>query len=387
MSWLSVRAEFRKDENRTVLDLPCNDYRIDIALQNLGETDITKTNQFCAHLGGDVLELTNLIDRFIDMDELNYLAKRLDSFDERELKQFKAAVLATNASELKDMINLTFNLHNYTLITDFSDTAKIGRMHRMNVEGCIPLESDNGYDYRTLGESVIASDTKTVTPYGVLVENGLSTEELYNGQTFPQYLYEDCFFEVAIGHGENEDFLYLPCTKSAIERAVHRLGADSLKDCTINGINAEYPAEWLCKICPDYTAADIPELNDLCSVLTELTGSMSQITDKLIAVCDFAEVQDFGKAYNLADNLDSFDFAEGALDEDDLGKYLIKESGHYAYDDALGEYYDYEALGADTVSNQGGKFTEYGYVGIRDDVTLDELLGEDETEDMTMGGL
>ena len=387
MSQLSIRAEFKKDEKRTALDLPCNDYSIDIALQTLGETDMTKTNQFCAHLGGDVLELTNQIDRFIDIDELNYLAKRLDSFDDREMNQFKAAVMATNATELKDMINLTFNLHNYTLITDFSDTAKIGRMHRLNVEGCIPMESDDSYDYRTLGESVLASDTKTVTPYGVLVENGLSTEELYNGQTFPQYLYEDCVMCVSVGYEENDEYLYMPCTKSAINRAVHRLGADTIEDCKLTGIDSCLQLGWLDKLCPNYSAADIPELNDLCSVLTELDLKDTTVFDKLVAVCDFAEVQDFEKAYNIADNIDIFDFAEGALDEDDLGKYLIKESGHYAYDDALDEYYDYEALGADTVSNQGGKFTEYGYVGIRDDITLDEILGEEENEDMTMGGM
>ncbi len=73
------------------------------------------------------------------------------------------------------------------------------------------------------------------------------------------------------------------------------------------------------------------------------------------------------------------------MGKDDIGKYVIKENGHYTYDDSLDEYYDYEALGADTVSNQGGKFTEYGYVGIRDDITLDEILGENENQDMTMG--
>lgn len=382
---MNIRAEFKRYDKKAILDLPCNDYGIDIALQKLDETDMTNTELFCTHLSGDVLELTNQIDRFIDLDELNYLAKRLDSFDDRELNQFKAAAVATNAVELKDMINLTFNLHNYTLITDFSDTAKIGRMHRMNVEGCIPLESDDGYNYRALGESVIASDNKTVTPYGVLVENGLSTEELYNGQTFPQYLYEDCLISATLTYGEKDEYLYMPCTKSVIDRAVHRLGASGVDDCKLSGIDSSLQINWLDKLCPDYWAADIPELNDLCSVLTELDLKDTTVFDKLVAVCDFAEVQDFGKAYNIADNLDSFDFADGALDEDDLGKYLIKESGHYAYDDALDEYYNYEALGADTAENQGGKFTEYGYIGIRDDVTLEEILGEDKS--MTMGGM
>ena len=62
---LSIRAEFRRDDHRTVFNAPSNDYGIDIVLQNLGEIDMTKTKQFCAHLGGDVRELAVLIDRFI----------------------------------------------------------------------------------------------------------------------------------------------------------------------------------------------------------------------------------------------------------------------------------------------------------------------------------
>lgn len=385
---LSIRAELKKGKSTTTLDFPCSDYGIDIALQKLGETDMTATKQYCSRIDGTLPELQCLIDAAVDLDELNYLAKRLDSFTDKEMNQFRAAVTATDTDNLKDMINLTFNLHNYTLITDFSDIAAIGRMHRMNVEGCIPAEdAEDAYDYYELGRSVVYSDTKTVTPYGVLVDNGLPVQELYDGQTFPQYFYEDCVMSVTVGYDGKEEYLFMPCTKSAIERVVYRLGADSADDCTIARIDADYPADWLKKIDPDYTAADIPALNDLCSVLTEFTGSKAQITDKLIAVCDFAGVHDFEKAYNIADHLDSLDYAEGAQDEDDLGKYLIRESGRYSYDDALDDYYDYEAFGVNTVSEQGGKFTEFGYVGIRDDMTLDEIIGEYDSENMTLGGM
>ena len=69
---LSIRVEFRKDDHRTAFNAPSNDYGIDIVLQNLGETDLTKTKQYCAHLRGDI----------------------------RELNQFKAAMVAKPA-ELK----------------------------------------------------------------------------------------------------------------------------------------------------------------------------------------------------------------------------------------------------------------------------------------------
>ena len=382
---LSIRAEFRKDDHRTVFNAPSNDYGVDIVLQNLGETDMTKTKQFCAHLGGDVRELAVLIDRFLDIDELNFLAKRLDSFDDRELNQFKAAVLVAKPVELKDMINLTFNLQNYTLITDFSDLSDVGKRHRLNVEMAIP--TDDSYDYYALGESLVSSGTGVMTSYGALFVNGLPMEDLYDGQTFPQYYYEDCVFGVAIENAGKQEYLYLPCDDSAIDRAIHRLGTDSVNNVGLKNLDSGFVPisldQFLTGICPNYDNTDIYDLNKLASAVTEFSKSDFE---KLLAVCDYAETDDFGKAALLAENLDSFEYAKGAQDTDDLGKYLIKDSGSYSYDDALDNYYDYEALGADTEGNQNGRFTSYGYVGIKDDVTLDEILGE-ESDEMTMGGI
>ena len=106
MKQISIRAELKKNDHTTVLNVPCNDYALDIALQNLGETDITETEQFCSHLGGDIPELAVLSDRFIKIDELNFLGKYLDSFTDGQVRQFQAAMTVTKPTELKDMIRV-----------------------------------------------------------------------------------------------------------------------------------------------------------------------------------------------------------------------------------------------------------------------------------------
>jgi len=50
--------------------MPCNDYDIDIAMQNIGEADMTNTTQFVTHMEGGIRELSVLQDRFINVDEL-----------------------------------------------------------------------------------------------------------------------------------------------------------------------------------------------------------------------------------------------------------------------------------------------------------------------------
>ena len=67
----------------------------------------------------------------VNAEELNYLAKRLDSFDTGEAAQFQAMAHKLELFELKDLINLTFCCQQATVITDFSDLDAVGRDHYM----------------------------------------------------------------------------------------------------------------------------------------------------------------------------------------------------------------------------------------------------------------
>ena len=69
----------------------------------------------------------------VNVEELNYLAKRLDSFDTGEAAQFQAVAHKLELFELKDLINLTFCCQQATVITDFSDLSAVGRNHYMNL--------------------------------------------------------------------------------------------------------------------------------------------------------------------------------------------------------------------------------------------------------------
>ena len=71
----------------------------------------------------------------VNVEELNYLAKRLESFDTGEAAQFQAMAHKLELFELKDFINLTFCCQQATVITDFSALAAVGRDHYMNLHG------------------------------------------------------------------------------------------------------------------------------------------------------------------------------------------------------------------------------------------------------------
>ena len=72
-------------------------------------------------------EFSVLEGRQVDLDEMNYLAKRLDSFDDREMDQFLIGISTLDNPSLKNLINLTFNIDHFTLVQDISNYGKIGR--------------------------------------------------------------------------------------------------------------------------------------------------------------------------------------------------------------------------------------------------------------------
>ena len=116
----------------------------------------------------------------VNVEELNYLAKRLDSFDTGEAAQFQAMAHKLELFELKDLINLTFCCQQATVITDFSDLAAVGRDHYMNLHGgSASVDELNALDGGETARRLIENGGGTITPYGVVYDNGMKLEQFY----------------------------------------------------------------------------------------------------------------------------------------------------------------------------------------------------------------
>ena len=118
--------------------------------------------------------LNELTGKSVTLDELDYLAKRLDSFDDGEAAQFQGMAHKLGITQIKDFINLTFCCQRATVITDFSDLKEIGQEHYMNLNGgsasMEELENLDGVETALL---LIDSGAGTVTPYGVVYDEEL----------------------------------------------------------------------------------------------------------------------------------------------------------------------------------------------------------------------
>lgn len=143
-------------------------------------------------------EFSMLKDRFANLDELNYLARRMESFDYHEYDQFLIGITKLENPTEKDLINLTFNLDHFTLCKDVSNYGKIGREYVMNTEGAVPTHDEDDPKYAAIGKELIDKGLAQITGKGLLIYNPFDElTEVYDGQTFPEYYYEFNDFSVS----------------------------------------------------------------------------------------------------------------------------------------------------------------------------------------------
>ena len=325
----------------------------------------------------------------VNVEELNYLAKRLDSFDTGEAAQFQAMAHKLELFELKDLINLTFCCQQATVITDFSDLAAIGRDHYMNLHGgCASVDELNALDGEETARRLIESGSGTITPYGVVYDNGMKLEQVYDGRCFPCYFYEPKPIAVALASKvELEDtehitWLYLPMVQEEIDRALQRAGITDPTDVWLRLEDTQLPNE--VDVLLDMEQESLADLNTLAQATEALS---SDAIKKLGAVVALAKPQNAEQVKNLVENLDLFDFAPGAHSPAEYGKYMIQRSGHFDYDENLDEFYDYEGYALQRMNEEDGMFTGRGYIAYKGYTSLAEIMDGSQSSHMEMGGM
>ena len=334
-----------------------------------------------------VLKRTEMLT--VNVEELNYLAKRLDGFDMGEAAQFQAMAHKLELSELKDFINLTFCCQQTTVITDFSDLAAVGRDHYMNLHGgCAKTVELDALDGEGTARQLIESGSGTVTPYGVVYDNGMNLEQVYDGQFFPGYYYEPHATMVAVTsksepeNTEHTTWLYLPMAQEEIDRALQRAGIADPADIRLRVEHSQLPNE--VNLLLNMQHESLANLN----ALAQTTDALS--TDdvkKLGAVVTLAKPQNAEQVKNLVENLDLFDFAPDAHSPAAYGKYIIQQSGHYEFDENLDDSYDYEGYAQRRMNDENGMFTDRGYIAYKGYFSIEEVMDGSQSDRMEMGGI
>ena len=330
----------------------------------------------------------------INLDEMDYLAKRLDSFDTQEKAKFQAAAVRFGLFDMSHLIDLTFCCQETTVITDFSDLEEVGRRHYLDVNGgsapSEELENVDGYETALL---LIGDGDGTITPYGVIYDNGMQLRPVYDGQNFPLYQDRDSVFLLGLSHKSElsmnsaTTWVFLPSSAQRLGRALERSGFEGTDDLHIRLSESMAPNEIDSRL--DVEHESLNDLNQLASAIALLDEAQRV---KLGAVVQMANPQSATEMAALAQNLGLFDFVPGIHSPREYGEFMIRESGHFDLDDDLAPFIDYEAYGQKQINAEGGVFNDQGYVAYKGPQILSELLIRPPAEqkhagpEMQMGG-
>ena len=156
-------------------------------------------------------------------------------------------------------------------------------------------------------------------------------------------------------------WLSMPTTKEQLHEAMQRVGitADNPQDFFINGFMNTEQQPFDVPL-PVIQSAGLDELNYLGNLL-----SMQRDEDrnKFTAAVTLGErAGNIKDLINLAQNLDCYWLYPGVQNEEDYGYYLIDELDELELPEEAKKYFMYEDYGRDAAINDGGRFTEQGYI-------------------------
>ena len=162
------------------------------------------------------------------------------------------------------------------------------------------------------------------------------------------------------------EWVKFPTTEEEMQKVFERIGIGSKDE--FGAVYEEWfitdyecPVHGVYDMLGEYESLD--KLNYLASRIDEMDKwDQEKFVAIMEAGCD--EVSDIDDLINLTYNLDCYDFLPDVTDEEDLGRYYTEEAGIYDTKAMgnLANYIDFERFGRDVAMDEGGRFTDDGYI-------------------------
>lgn len=128
--------------------------------------------------------LYSKLGEYENLDELNYLASKLDEMSDSEYAQFQAGMeMGDHCGSLQEIINLTENLDRYEVYPNIHDYDDLGRYYIEELEVMqVPEHLQNYIDYEAYGRDVAMDENGSFTDQGYVRDTGDRFCEYYDGE-------------------------------------------------------------------------------------------------------------------------------------------------------------------------------------------------------------
>ena len=338
---------------------PMTDAELNFEMRRLG---IKETVPMCKIV--DVSEDDNLMGLLegetVNMDEVNFFARRLESLTSYERKVLSVYADDHCIATMKDLINLTYSTQGLSLITDFSEPEQVGKRLYMDEMLAMSEEEEEHINFIRFAEKTFQENLSEVKPHGVFVEHGFQLQEVYNGKTFPEYFYSDkivAAIEVK-NKARDTEYLYLPTDICSMNKVKARLGVLDFWEMEVTDIHNMKLPDILVPVPED--VKEIRQLtlfNEMCQVVSRFDEVQMK---QLAMVVEFTGYAGFTEVTSLAKNLGEFEINPFVHNHEEYGKFWVKESGLFDVDELLLPHIDYASFAADKIA---GTLVASGYVG------------------------
>ena len=351
--------------NRRDVELPMSDSELTLHMKQIGvDESIPKCKLIEVRDKGN--PIAPFIGQIVNLDEVNFLAKRMESLTDYERNVMEAYVTERGVEEIKDLINLTFSLKGLSLITDFSDGEQVGKRLYLDEFLGMSEEESRQINFTEFAEKTFAEQSCKILPYGVWVEHGFEMQEVYNGRTFPLYCYDSdkvAALEIENQRGDTE-YLYLPTDICSVNKMKARLQVQDFWECKVKEVhNFHIPDSILPRPEDIKCIEDLTFFNELCQNICRFD---EQKMKQLSMAVEFVGVKDFTDMTYIARTLSEFEIHS----DEEYGKYLVSDEGLFDVDDLLLSHIDYAGLARDkrqeTLTDSG--YVSEGFVGANRDI-------------------
>lgn len=377
------------------LQLPAEEHEIRDAFQRARITSPDTYHEFSIY---ECEAIPALPFRRLDspsLDELNYLAKRLDSLNEEErlvLQAVSPKILKVGEDELvspKDLINMTYGLDEVSIISNVGNAQQLGQFVIENdlhtdVEA-VPDDSVYLLDRTRIGQLQQQNDGGVFIDGKYIVTAEYELPEVYDGKNLPIENPTSWFaFKMDVTRppvcddlGEVEsvaETLTLPVDRAEADELAKRLGMERIEDCVYLGFESSIPQIDADKFGDMH---DFDQLNNLSEMMLEMSPS-DQV--KFKAVLSAEEPEKIEQILDIARSLDQYEFAPMVEDEAHFFKsYLLRH---------LDEKIDSRWLdsllarneGTELLERVGGTLTDYGVISSRGGSLYDPVPRSEPTE-------
>lgn len=331
------------------------------------------------------------------IDELNFLAKRLDGLNEEErlvLRAISPKIMKVGEDELvsmKDLINMTYGLDEVSVISNVSTPQQLGQfviendLHR-DVEA-VPEDSLYLLDTKKIGELQQRNDGGVFVDGNYVVAGEYELREVYDGQHLPTeeatpwYAFRLDVTRPPAGDNLAEieamaETLSLPVAREEADALAHRLGLERIEDCVYLGFESSIPQIDADKYGDMH---NFDQLNNLSEMMLEMSPS-DQV--KFKAVLSAEEPENIEQVLDIARGLDQYEFAPMVEDDAHFFKSYLLRHLDTKVDPKWLDSLLARNEGTELLERLGGTLTDYGVVSSRGGHLYEPVSRYEQTDSM-----